>query len=135
MDENQRRARAVHTDMPGHRITAALLALALATPAFAQTTVDVSRLPIDLGRIQRALRASADREEREGLNLRYRVQIYGQAPPIVLFGPDANLAHGPVPYGAPTHREMIEHVTPKEFRAPAADLSALIRWLAERANK
>jgi hypothetical protein len=121
--------------MPGHRIAAVLLALALASPALAQTSFDVSRLPVDLARIHRALRASADREEREGLNLRYRVQIYGQAPPIVLFGPEANLASGPVPYGAPTHREMIEHVTPREFRAPAADLSALFRWLAERAKK
>ncbi|MBI3047585.1 MAG: hypothetical protein HYY76_04675, partial [Acidobacteria bacterium] len=75
------------------------------------------------------------REERDGLNLRYTVEVYGQAPPIVLFGPEANLESGPVPYGAPTHRDMIEHVTPREFRAPAADLSALIRWLAERAHK
>lgn len=135
MGKNQGRVCAVSTDMPGHRIAAILLTLALGSPALAQTPVDVSRLPIDLERIQRALRASADREEREGLNLRYRVQIYGQAPPIVLFGPNANLASGPVPYGAPTHREMIEHVTPKEFRAPAADFSALIRWLAERAKK
>ena len=121
--------------MPGLRIAAALLALALASPALAQTPIDVSRLPIDLDRIHRALRESADREEREGLNLRYRVQIYGEAPAIALFGPEANLQSGPVPYGAPTHREMIEHVTPKEFRAPAADFSALLRWLAERAKK
>jgi len=114
---------------------AVLLALALAPSAAAQGGIDVSRLPVDLERIQRGLRESADREEREGLNLRYRVQIYGQAPPIVLFGPEANLAGGPVPYGAPTHREMIDHVTPKEFRPPVADFSALIRWLAERANK
>jgi len=30
---------------------------------------------------------------------------------------------------------MMEQATPKEFRAPAADLGALIRWLAERARK
>jgi hypothetical protein len=107
----------------------------LAMPALAQSTVDVSRLPVDLGRIQRGLRDSAVREEREGLNLRYTVEVYGQAPPIELFGPEANLGSGPVPYGAPTHREMIEHVTPKEFRAPVADFSALIRWLAERSKK
>lgn len=107
----------------------------LAAPALAQDAVDVSRLPVDLERIQRGLRDSAVREEREGLNLRYTIEVYGQAPPIVLFGPEANLGSGPVPYGAPTHREMIEHVTPKEFRAPAADLSALVRWLAERSRK
>jgi len=107
----------------------------LAAPALAQNSVDVSRLPVDLDRIQRGLRESAVREERDGLNLRYIIEVYGQAPPIELFAPDANLVSGPVPYGAPTHREMIEHVTPKEFRPPAADLNALIRWLAERAKK
>ena len=103
--------------------------------ALAQGTVDVSRLPLNLDRIQRALRQSAIREEREGLNLRYVIDVYGQAPPLVIFGPEANLVYGPVPRGAPTHREMIEHVTPKEYRAPAADFSALLRWLAERAKK
>ena len=112
-----------------------LLAAGLSSPALAQNAIDVDRLPVNLERIQRGLRQSAVREEREGLNLRYRVEVYGQAPPIVLFGPGANLESGPVPYGAPTHREMIEHVTPKEFRPPAADIGALIRWLAERANK
>jgi hypothetical protein len=85
----------------------------LAAPALAQEAVDVSRLPVDLQRIQRGLRESAVREEREGLNLRYTVEVYGQAPPIELFTPGSNLATGPVPYGAPSHREMIEHVTPK----------------------
>jgi len=122
-------------DMAMRAAAAALVALALAAPVAAQNAIDVSRLPIDLERIQRGVRESTVREEREGLHLRYTVEVFGQAPPIVLFSPDANLGTGPVPYGAPTHREMIEHVTPKEFRAPAADFSALIRWLAERARK
>jgi hypothetical protein len=113
----------------------ALVALSLTPAARAQGTVDVSRLPLDLERIQRELRQSAAREEHQGLNLRYVIEVYGQAPPIAIFGPDDNLVHGPVPYGGPTHREMIEHVTPKEYRAPAADFSALVRWLAERAKK
>ena len=100
-----------------------------------ERNVDVGRLPIDLDRIQRGLQESADREEHEGLNLRYVIQVYGQSPAIVLFGLEDNLTTGPVPYGAPTHKEMIDHVTPQEFRAPAADLSALMRWLAERAKK
>ena len=101
----------------------------------AQETVDVSRLPLNLNRIQRELRQSAVREERQGLNLHYVIDVYGQAPRIVIFGPDDNLVHGPVPYGGPTHRDMIEQVTPKEYRAPAADFSALVRWLAERTRK
>jgi hypothetical protein len=114
---------------------AALLTLFLALEVRAQETVDVSRLPISVERIQRELKRAADREEHEGLNLRYIVSVYGQAPPIVVLGPQDDLVHGPVPRSAPTHREMIEHVTPREYRAPAADLGALMRWLAERARK
>jgi len=113
----------------------AFVMLSLASAAAAQTTVDVSRLPIDLERIHRQLQQSTIREDHEGLKLRYVVDVYGKAPPIVLFGPEDNLVYGPVPYGAPTHREMIEHVTPKEYRAPVADFAALARWLAERAKK
>lgn len=114
----------------------ALLAMLLMTSAVrAQEQVDVSRLPINLERIQRQLRESAVREERDGLNIRYIVDVYGQAPPIVIFGPQFDLLYGPVPNSAPSHREMIEHVTPQEYRAPAADLNALFRWLAERAKK
>ena len=109
--------------------------LGMASDAAAQETMDVSRLPLNLDRIQRELRQPAIREERQGLNLRYVVNVYGQAPPIMFFGPEANLVYGPVPYGAPTHREMIEHVTPKEYRAPAADFGALLRWFADRARK
>ena len=101
----------------------------------ARETVDVSRLPLNLDRIQRALRQSAIREERQGLNLRYVIDVFGQAPPLVVFTKEDNLLTGPVAYGAPTHREMIEHVTPREYRAPAADFSALLRWLANRARK
>ena len=125
---------------------AALLMLALASTVQGQSadarsamadgeTVDVSRLPLNLDRIQRGLRQSVIRDESQGLNIRYVVDVYGQAPPLVIFRPEDDLVNGPVPYGAPTHREMIEHVTPKEYRAPAADFSALLRWLAERAKK
>lgn len=112
-----------------------LLMLGWPSSPRAQNGVDVSKLPIDLWRIQRELQQSTVREERQGLNLRYTIEVYGQAPPLVFFTREDDLLTGPVPYGAPTHREMIEHVTPKEYRAPAADFSALIRWFAERAKK
>jgi hypothetical protein len=110
---------------------------ALSTPLGAQSQpeVDVNRLPIDLARIQRQLQQTADREERDGLNLRYYVNVATQAPPLVLLRREDNLTYGPVPYGGPTHKEMLEQMTPQEFRAPAADFSALLRWLAERAQK
>lgn len=100
-----------------------------------QTSVDVKRLPIDLTKVTRELRQSAASELRTGLNIRYRVEVYGQAPRIELFTKQDNLAYGPAPYGAPTHRDMIEHVTPQEYRAPYADIGNLIRWLNERSKK
>ena len=126
----------------------ALLVMGLAPAAWAQglperldgvplepPPVDVSKLPIDLQRLHRELRQTTVREEREGLNLRYVIEVFGQAPRLLFFTREDNLVTGPVPYGAPTHREIVEHITPKEYRAPAADFSALVRWLAERAKK
>lgn len=115
---------------------AALAAVLWGTAAGAQSTpVDVNKLPVDVDRIHRQLRQDSSREEADGLRLRYFIDVYGQTPPIVIFGPEANLSSGPVPYGGPTHREMLEQMTPREYRPPAADLSALFRWLAERARK
>jgi hypothetical protein len=98
--------------------------------------VDVSRLPLDLDRIQRKLRQTTIREESDGpLRLRYVVDVYGIAPRIELFTEKDNLVFGQVPFGAPTHRDMLEMMTPQEFRSPAADFGALARWLADKASK
>src|ERR1700752_2720921 len=112
---------------------AALGFLLIASTGYAQDRIDVSRLPVNLKRIERELRQSTVRDESKGMLIRYKVDVYGQAPPIEFFNRnDPNLFAGPVPYGAPTHREFIEHVTPQEYRAPAADLQSLFRWLAEK---
>src|SRR6266571_8674389 len=92
-----------------------------------QTSVDVKRLPLDLTKVTRQLRQTAATESHNGLHIRYSVDVYGQSPRIELFTKRDNLATGPVPYGAPTHREMIDHVTPIEYRAPIMDFSALVR--------
>jgi hypothetical protein len=100
-----------------------------------QTPVDVKRLPLDLTKVTRQLRQTAATESHNGLHIRYSVDVYGQAPRIELFTKQDNLATGPVPYGAPTHRDMINQVTPIEYRAPIMDFSSLVRWLTDRANK
>ncbi len=66
-------------------------------------------LPVSLARIRRKL---------------------AQAPPSHA-GFDLHAA--PVPYGAPTHSDMIRHVTPEEFRTPGMSLApvwALVKWLS-----
>jgi hypothetical protein len=101
----------------------------------AQRGVDVSRLPIDVRRIQRELAQRGEREEFDGRNLRYFVDVFGQAPAIQLFTEEDNLLHGQAPYGAPTHRDMIYMMTPPEFRSPVMDFSGLMRWLSDKARK
>lgn len=116
-------------------LSSAALAQNPAPPANSARQVNVSRLPINIQRIQRELRQAAiEREEQDGLNLRYQIEVYGRAPEIKLFTPDDNLTTGPVPYGAPTHREFVEHLTPREYRPPVMDFNALFKWLAEKAK-
>lgn len=98
--------------------------------------MDVNRLPVNLQRIQRELAQSTrQREERDGVNLRYIIDVFGQAPPIEIFTREDNLINGPVPYGAPTHAEMIYMMTPQEFRSPVMDFSALFRRMADKKSK
>lgn len=78
--------------------------------------IDVTRLPIDLQRIERRFRQGQIREERDGLNLRYYIDVFAVAPRITLFTEQDNLRYGPVPYGGPTHNEMLEMMTPRPFR-------------------
>ena len=113
-----------------------LLVLGAANAASAQqNSVDVKRLPIDLNKVTQQLRQSAATESRNGLHIRYTVDVYGQAPAIELFTKQDNLVSGPVPYGAPSHQDMIDQVTPIEYRAPYADVSNLIQWLRDKSNK
>ena len=92
-------------------------------PETGTSGVDVDRLPLDLGRIQRELSRSPDSESRDGLKFRYFLQIYGTAPQLKIFTETDNLVHGPVPYGAPTHQEMLRVMTPKEFSVPVFSIS------------
>src|SRR5882672_9722336 len=122
-----------------HLMRVSLIGLFLLGAAHAaaaqQTPVDVTRLPLDLVKVTQQLRQTASTQSRNGLHIRYTVDVYGQAPRIELFTKQDNLVTGPVPYGAPSHREMIDHVTPIEYRAPIMDFSALLRWLTDKADK
>jgi hypothetical protein len=102
--------------------------------ADAKPNIDVSRLPINLERIRRQLRQSTVREERDGLNLRYQVEVFGQAPRLELFTPQDNLLDGQVPFSAPTHQDMLNIMTPQEFSAPAANFGNLFNWIANKAK-
>jgi hypothetical protein len=100
----------------------------------AEPSIDVSRLPINLDRIQRQLRQSTVRDESDGLRLRFVVDVFGQAPRIELFGNRDFSLTGPAPYGAPTHNDILRLITPQEHSAPAANFGNLFRWLADKAK-
>lgn len=97
--------------------------------------VDPNRLGVDVGRIGRQLRQSAQRESFDGQTLRYEVDVYGQLPRLQFITPQDDLVYGPVPFSAPTHQDMLNIVTPLPFRAPAADFSSFLRWLSNRDRK
>ena len=98
-----------------------------AVPVATSGLVDVSRLPVNLARIQREFRAATIRERRNGLNLEYFVEVYAKAPPLVFFTKEDNLATGPAPYGAPTHRDMLWMLTPQEHRGSLYALPGFFR--------
>jgi hypothetical protein len=87
-------------------------------PAAKPVAVDVNQLPLNLARIQRRLRASAERQAHEGLNLKYFIDVYAPAPPIVLLTKEDKLDTGPVPSTAPTHQDMLRFLTPRGFTPP-----------------
>lgn len=89
---------------------------ALTPGVVATTAIDVSRLPLDLKRIERQFQQARIREERNGLTLRYFVEVFAPAPKLVIIRPEDNVEHGPAPYGPPTHREMLNMMTPQHFR-------------------
>src|SRR5713226_4718729 len=87
-----------------------LVFVSLTVPAVAQDAgINVDRLPVNIERIKGQLKAVTFREEREGLNLKYYLNIYGQAPQLTIVAPSGkgSWANGPVPYGAPTHHDFI----------------------------
>ena len=102
-----------------------------APPVEAQP-IDVTKLGVSLKRIQRGLFIAESRETQGGdaMRLEFNVQVYGQAPKIeVLKGID--LFNGAVPGSAPSHRQVIEQLTPQIYRTPTMPVSALAMWAAQ----
>jgi len=95
--------------------------------------IDPTKLGIDLSKVQKGLAVGTPEErlEANGLHLTYNVQVFGKAPELDLFK-DFDLVNGPVPFGAPTHKDFLEQVTPIQFRAPAANFAALAFWAVRK---
>ena len=110
--------------------------------ASAQSVPSVEALGMSFERIKRGLRILPPSTAKTPLKLEYYVEVQGIAPPIPIFKP-GELATGPVPYGAPTHADMMAHVTPIEFSSPRIPVSGivimglakLVQWEAQRARE
>lgn len=95
----------------------------------AVTAPKTTALPVSLDRIKRRLASQEAVEEgrRSLLNLSFYVDVYARAPAIdILQG--INLESESVSYGAPTHSEMLEAVTPREWRPRAISTGNLFGW-------
>jgi hypothetical protein len=107
--------------------------LTLPAGAFAQQgqAVDASKMGVDLSRIKREL---AEAQEADGsddpLRLRFRVEVVGVAPKINLI--EGIPLDGAVPYGPPTHQEVLDVLTPQEFRSPVVPFYSLAILAAQK---
>ena len=112
-----------------------------AQAAPAQPAPSVESLGMSFERIKRGLRIQQPSAAKTPLKVEYYVEVQGIAPPIPIFRP-GELASGPVSYGAPTHADMMRHVTPIEFSSPRVPVSGivimglakLLQWEAQRAR-
>jgi hypothetical protein len=125
------------------RCTALVLAAALAMPSAALAqgqasqsappaeTVDASKLGVDLSRIRREL-ADPDTGTTDDSSprLRFTVQVIGIAPRVNFL--EGFPVDGPMPYGSPTHKEVLEVLTPKEFRSGAFPIYGLAVMAAQK---
>jgi hypothetical protein len=113
-------------------------------PVAPPVTVQSSDLPVSLERIQKALEKTPKLRFDQNNKPIFRVQVFGEKPTIEdILGPD--FAKGPVPYGAMTHQEFLNLVTPKEFQGYAeytneegmqlAASSFLFQWALQKAIK
>ena len=102
--------------------------------AGAAPAVDPSKLPVNVARLQRRFRQAVASEQFDGERLRFAVDVFAQAPRIQLFTPEDNLRWGPARNSAPTHQDMMNIVTPQEFRSPVMNFNNLFRWWTDRSK-
>ena len=118
------------------RLVAVLLVGLVAVPAgvLAQEgqAMDATKMGVDLSRIKRELAQAQAAEEAsdDPLRLRFRVEVVGTAPRIDFL--EGFRVDGPVPYGPPTHAEVLEVLTPKEFRSPVVPIYGLAVLAAQK---
>ena len=96
----------------------------------AETSDSAESMPISVERVRREL-ARPESSRETALRLDYYVEVYGKMAALPAYFKDSDFT-GPAPYGGPTHRDILNMITPQEFRAPAADIGALVTWINQK---
>jgi hypothetical protein len=105
------------------------------TPPADAPAIDPTKLGISFDRVRMQLTQPAPSKS-EGLKIHETIEVVGKAPAILLWNPKTvNLTSAAVPFGAPTQKDIMKLIVPKEFQNYPFDLNALLQWLTDHLNK
>ena len=112
---------------------------AVTTPAPAESAtppeIDATKLGVSFDRVRVQLSRPAP-SKTAGLRIEETIEVVGKAPKLELWNPTtAKLTGAAVPFGAPTQKDIMKLIMPKEFQTYPFDLNALMQWLMEHLNK
>lgn len=97
--------------------------------------IDPTKLGVSFERVRMQLSQPVP-EKGKGLKIQETIDVVGKAPPILLWDPKTvNLKSAAVPFGAPTQKDIMKLIVPKEFQNYPMDLNALMQWLTEHIGK
>jgi len=96
------------------------------TASSATGVINVESLGVSFDRIKRILGDRKPTADKNGLNLNYFVEVTAEAPPIQIFTKQDVAPTGPIPFGAPTHADIVDRLTPAEFKGGMVPVSALV---------
>ena len=104
-------------------------------PASEPPPIDPTKLGVSFDRVRLQLSQPAPTKT-TGLKIQETVEVVGKAPKLELWDPKtAKLTSQSIPFGAPTQKDIMKLIVPKEFQTYPFDLNALMQWLAEHLNK
>lgn len=116
------------------------MVVTVAGDARAQATDDApltaDEIPISFDRVRRELdRALRAPNAGRALRLNDYVTVYARLPALDLIENTFDLSQGPIPHGAPTRIEMLNAMTPREWRTQGVNLANVIGWTVRRINR
>ena len=104
-------------------------------PAPDSPPIDATKLGVSFERVRMQLAQPAPTKT-AGLKIQETIEVVGKAPTPLIWDPKTvNLTSQAVPFGAPTQKDIMKLIVPKEFQTYPFDLNALMQWLMEHLNK